>query len=503
MDRSTNQALAPGLLRALLVLALLPLGAADARQQAMTTYDDDNPAIVYSQGHNGDGQNGWGSGSDPNDFGGGEHYTNAYSGSFVVHFIGTDFQWIGKMGPNFGIASVFMDGQSVGTVDTYNPTVLSQQVLYSTSGLDNVAHCFQMKIGDYPSPATNPSSSGWYQVMDGFATSGTPLDLSMLSPQDNSVTKMGTWSFGPNILSGAYCWSNDRSTPGSLTLPFSGTGVEVYGHPEGEDGMMDVYIDGSYVTTVDLFNPLYDSIMSDSNDDSLVYVATGLPDGNHTLQVVVAQGHNPNSLDYYTQIDGFIVLPGNPAPPPPPPGNGMGLTAEYFGAMDLSNPLLIRTDPTIDFNWSGTSPDPSVPPFQYSVRWTGQVLPLYSETYTFIFTADDGVRVWVNGQALIDAWFDQPATAWSGSIDLIAGQAADIRVEYYQNQGDAVARLEWQSASQSRQVVPQSQLFPAFSDPTGQKLASLPNSGGGGGSCGLTGLESVLLLGLLALGRRR
>ncbi|HEV3027570.1 MAG TPA: hypothetical protein VG457_08365, partial [Planctomycetota bacterium] len=243
------------------------------------------------------------------DFGGGEHYSNAFSGSFVVHFSGTDFQWIGKMGPNFGIASLFMDGQSVGTVDAYSPTVLYQQVLYSASGLPDGVHAFQAKIGDYPSPARNPSSSDCYQVMDGFTTSGTPLSLPMISPQDPSVTKSGTWTFGPNILSGAYCWSNDRSTPGSLTFPFNGTGVEVYGHPEGEDGMMDVYIDGGYVTTVDEFNPLYDSILSDSTNDSLLYVATGLSAGDHTIQLVVAQTNNPNSLDFYTQIDGFIALP--------------------------------------------------------------------------------------------------------------------------------------------------------------------------------------------------
>jgi len=314
--------------RALLVFLLLPLGVASAhRRQSAPMYDDSNPAIVYSQGNNGGGVNGWGSGSDPGDFGGGEHYSNAFSGSFVVHFSGTDFQWIGKMGPNFGIASVFMDGQSVGTVDSYSPTVLYQQVLYAASGLADGAHAFEARIGDYPSPDRNPSSSDCYQVMDGFATSGTPLNLPMISPQDASVTKIGTWTFGPNILSGAYCWSNDRSTPASLTFPFSGTGVEVYGHPEGEDGMMDVYIDGGYVTTVDEFNPLYDSILSDSNDDSLLYVATGLPAGNHTIQVVVAQSHNPNSLDFYTQIDGFIALPATSSS-----GGGGALSGSSAGA---------------------------------------------------------------------------------------------------------------------------------------------------------------------------
>src|SRR5258708_11913039 len=167
------------------------MGVASAQgRQSATTYDDSNPAIVYSQGNNGGGVNGWGTGSDSGDFGGGEHFSHAYSGSFVVHFSGSDFQWIGKMGPNFGIASIFMDGLSVGTVDAYSPTVLYQQVLYGTSGLADGAHAFEARIGDYPSPDRNPSSSDCYQVMDGFTTSGTPLNLPMISPQDGSVTKI-------------------------------------------------------------------------------------------------------------------------------------------------------------------------------------------------------------------------------------------------------------------------------------------------------------------------
>ena len=333
----TQRASPKGLPMVIFVLLVLPPGTASAHRRRATWYDDTNPAIVYSQGQNGDGLNGWSSGPDSRDFGGGEHYSNAYTGSFVVHWSGTDFQWIGKKGPNIGIASLFLDGQPVGTVDNYNPTDLFQQVLYSVSGLADTAHSFQMKIGDYPSPARNPASSNWYQVMDGFATSGTPLNLGMISPADGSVRKGGAWSFGNNVLSGQYCWSNDRSTPGSLTLPFSGTGVEVYGHPEGEDGMMDVYIDGSYWTTVDEFNPMYDSILSDATNDTMLFVADGLAAGNHTLQVVVSQNKNPNSLDFYTQIDGFIVLPGNsPPPPPPPPPGGNPLAAGTYLMIGVS-----------------------------------------------------------------------------------------------------------------------------------------------------------------------
>jgi len=468
------------------VFLLLPLGTASAHHRRATTYDDTNPAIVYSQGQNGDGVNGWGTGSDAADFGGGEHYSNAYSGSFVVHFSGTDFQWIGKKGPNFGIASLFLDGQSVGTVDAYSPSVLHQQVLYSTGGLANGAHVFQMKIGTYPNPAKNPASSNWYQVMDGFATSGTPLNLKMISPQNASVTKAGSWSFGPNVLSGAYCWSNDRSTPASLTLPFSGTGVEVYGHPEGEDGMMDVYIDGSYVTTVDQYNPLLDGILSDATNDTLLYAKAGLPAGNHSLRLVVSKSKNPAASDYYTQIDGFIVLPasGGGGGGGGIVGNGTGLTGQYYDNIDFTNLKVTRTDATVNFDWGSGSPDPSIGPDTFSARWTGQVQAQFGETYTFYTDSDDGIRLWVNGVLVINNWTDHAPTEDSGTISLSAGTKVSLKLEYYENGGGAVSKLLWSSPSTSKQVVPQSQLYPAATG--GGSGGSLSGMSGGSSGFNLT-----------------
>src|SRR5678815_3599590 len=86
---------------------------------------------------------------------------------------------------------------------------------------------------------------------------------------------------------------------------------------------------------------------------------------------------------------------------------GTGLRGEYFNDRFLQFPVLIREDPTIDFDWGGGSSDPSVAPDNFSVRWTGKISADFSETYTFFITADDGVRVWINGQIIVDAWIDQ------------------------------------------------------------------------------------------------
>lgn len=152
----------------------------------------------------------------------------------------------------------------------------------------------------------------------------------------------------------------------------------------------------------------------------------------------------------------------------------MGLKAEYFNDENLTQRSIIRTDPTIDFNWGAKAPNQAANADYFSVRWTGQISPLYSEAYTFSAEADDRIRVWVNDQLLIDRW-DKP-TQTNSTINLNAGQNYNIRVEYAELQGDAIAKLQWSSLSQSKEIIPQSQLrSPFISTNTNQAAALFSN----------------------------
>jgi hypothetical protein len=166
--------------------------------------------------------------------------------------------------------------------------------------------------------------------------------------------------------------------------------------------------------------------------------------------------------------------PGTPPPPPPPPpmsppGNGDGLRGTYFQGTALAgSPLLTRVDQTVNFNWGGGSPAPGVVPNdQFSVRWEGLVEARSDELYTFYVTHDDGARLWVNGQLIIDKWTDHAAVEDSGSIALQLGQRYAIRLEFYENGGDASAILAWSTPlGIEKQVVPQSQLYSTNVPPT-------------------------------------
>ncbi len=132
-----------------------------------------------------------------------------------------------------------------------------------------------------------------------------------------------------------------------------------------------------------------------------------------------------------------------------------GLRAQYWNNMTLSgNPALERVDLSVDFLWGSGSPSSSVNVDGFSARWTGVVVPAAAGNYTFYVSSDDGVRLWVNGVLLIDEWVNRGTTENSASILLPAGQPADIRLEYFENTGDAEVRFSWSGPSLAKEIVP-------------------------------------------------
>jgi len=149
--------------------------------------------------------------------------------------------------------------------------------------------------------------------------------------------------------------------------------------------------------------------------------------------------------------------------------NGAGLTGVYFTNASLTylsvtnfnptNAFFTNIDPIIDFNWTNSSMYPNLSNGLFSVRWTGQIEPQYSETYYFDTVSDDGVKLWVNDQLLIDKWQSQSGTEWTNAIALQANTRYNIKLEYLQNKGKAQVHLYWYSASQPRQIIPSDRLY--------------------------------------------
>lgn len=103
-------------------------------------------------------------------------------------------------------------------------------------------------------------------------------------------------------------------------------------------------------------------------------------------------------------------------------------------------------DTVINFIWQA-APDPALPADFFSVRWSGRLSAAYTESYTIYSSSDDGIRVWIDGVLVIDSWMKQSGQERQGKVNLIAGKLHELKVEYYENQGDARVVLMWESPS--------------------------------------------------------
>jgi GH43 family beta-xylosidase len=142
---------------------------------------------------------------------------------------------------------------------------------------------------------------------------------------------------------------------------------------------------------------------------------------------------------------------GAPATPVP------GLRAEYFS--EYMDPVLERIEPTLDHDWTDGAPGDGVGKDRFSARWTGSLIPAESGKYTLATETDDGVRLWVDGQLVIDDWHGHFVTRNEAVVALQAGVPAAIRVDYFELDLGASARLLWSSPTLAEEVIPTERLL--------------------------------------------
>jgi lysophospholipase L1-like esterase/chitodextrinase len=180
-------------------------------------------------------------------------------------------------------------------------------------------------------------------------------------------------------------------------------------------------------------------------------------------------GRNPNTT--YSLLVRAIDFAGNVSTSAPllvttasayKNASGTGLAGSYFANDDFTDFQLTRTDPTINFQWSGTPLGSDDQPF--SARWDGTIVPKYDETYTFRLTSDGALRLFVDGRVLITASDHRSPTDYVASTHLQPGRQYALRIEYQHSEGQAVMKSAWSSLSTAPQTIPATQLFPGFVD---------------------------------------
>ncbi len=161
-------------------------------------------------------------------------------------------------------------------------------------------------------------------------------------------------------------------------------------------------------------------------------VTLDLPNGSAYVQMEYYEGQGgAKALMNYVRQDGNSNSGSGP------------WRGEYFNNKNLSGqPVLVRNEADVNFSWGAGSPAPgTVNSDNFSARWT-RSLALAPGRYQFAATTDDGVRLWVNNQLIIDQWRERHPTTNRAEIDLPGG-SVPVRMEYYDNTGGATAQLSW------------------------------------------------------------
>ncbi len=119
-------------------------------------------------------------------------------------------------------------------------------------------------------------------------------------------------------------------------------------------------------------------------------------------------------------------------------------TACFYNDTNLQNLKLGRTDSKIDFNWFDDSPNPQINKDGFSARWQG-IFNFESGEYEFVTVSDDGVRLYIDNELILDKWYGQSATAHSAKKTLGQGKHR-ITMDYFESSGQATAQLFWGKA---------------------------------------------------------
>lgn len=179
--------------------------------------------------------------------------------------------------------------------------------------------------------------------------------------------------------------------------------------------------------------------------------------GGDWLYVRLNNGEEGWLAARFTDFTGSVPVVATPAPPPTAVGPTATATTpattatpvitewrgEYYNNDSLLfPPLFVRNDATIDFNWGTGSPGPGIPNNDFSVRWT-RSLSFDEGNYRFVATVDDGVRVWIDGDLIIDQWRDTSLTTYTAERR-VSGGTHTLRVEYYDSQNVAAIRFYWE-----------------------------------------------------------
>jgi LysM repeat protein len=151
----------------------------------------------------------------------------------------------------------------------------------------------------------------------------------------------------------------------------------------------------------------------------------------------VSAGDHSLQIDYYQHLGGarmnFAIEPVEV---------GAAWKAEYFNNTTLEGePDVVRFYPSIDFDYGPSAPVAGVTADYYSTRFTGE-FAFVEGKYRFTATVDDGVRIYLDDNLILDQWHRTSVRTYEVDVDVSEGKHS-VRVEYYEEKGASVIKVRW------------------------------------------------------------
>ncbi|HVF21049.1 MAG TPA: Ig-like domain-containing protein [Mycobacteriales bacterium] len=229
---------------------------------------------------------------------GGAYLASRTPGAKVSYqFTGTSASILGRRHTDGGYGEVWVDGVKKSTVTFYSSVTRWKQTIWSISGLPNTKHRVELRVLN-----TKPSaSSGTWVYPDAFKHGVTVLEeTSSAVVQAHRNVALGG-AYGGSYALAAHTASGDNASQPYLTLTFKGTGISWAGFRSASGGQARVYVDNVAKALVDTYG-------SPSTSAGQLWRITGLPNGTHTLKILVTGTRRTGSSGYNVTFDSFTVV---------------------------------------------------------------------------------------------------------------------------------------------------------------------------------------------------
>ncbi len=321
---------------------------------------------------------------------------------------------------------------------------------------------FYFGSGSYP-PSSNQLSNGYYTPFVSTITCGTGdfngtssseqfVKLGSVNDPKGAVAAVGTSTTGTHtaynnivnmglyegLFSGSLTHAGTAVTNGRLTL------YETYPSNPGD-------CVGAFAAWNNLIGDPALHLWTDKPKDFNIEYPNTLPLGTNYLDLTILDSDgNPVEDARVT-----LLMKDNGSNDEEENNTFSG---EYYsnpnasGSPEFGELIFEREDDVINFEWGNSSPDTSVPNDDFQIRWTTELDADVSGIYNFRTYTDDGLRLFINGELVIDFWSDQGPTNRTGSINLNEGSHECV-MEYYENGGGATASLYWTPPGQAESLV--------------------------------------------------